>query len=153
MIEGGGPDDRSRIDIRDDRDDALDAFLADRIYEFNARATGLFDGRPLNGSIKDHAGKVIAAVTGHTWGGTCQVNYLWVDPSHRRLGLGRALMRAVEAEATRRNCTQVILFTHSFQAPAFYEALAYVRQATIANYPTGHAQLLFLKHLERARGA
>jgi len=63
--------------------------------------------------------------------------------------LGRALLHAVEAEARRRNCTQVILLTHSFQAPGFYERLAYLRQATIPNYPVGHAQLLYVKQLER----
>jgi ribosomal protein S18 acetylase RimI-like enzyme len=147
-IERSGADDRSPIDLRSDWDAALDAFLAERIYDFNARATGLFDGKALNGSIKDPSGNVIAAVTGHTWGGTCQVTSLWVDESHRRVGLGRALMHAVEAEARRRGCTQLILFTHTFQAPAFYERLGFLKQATIANYPAGHAQLLYVKGLE-----
>jgi ribosomal protein S18 acetylase RimI-like enzyme len=147
-IEWRGVGNPSRIDMRGDWDAELDAFLAERIYDFNSRTTGLFDGKALNGSIKDQSGKVIAAVTGHTWGGTCQVTSLWVDESQRRLGWGRALMHAVEAEARRRSCTQVILFTHTFQAPAFYERLGFLKQATIPNYPAGHAQLLYVKGLE-----
>jgi ribosomal protein S18 acetylase RimI-like enzyme len=61
--------------------------------------------------------------------------------------LGRALLRATEAEAVRRGCTQVVLWTHSFQAPAFYEQLGYARQATVPHYPNGHAQYLYLKSL------
>jgi len=135
------------IDLRSEWDADFDSFLAQRLYEFNSQVTGLFDGKPLVGSIKDSSGRIIAGVTGHTWGGTCQVTYLWVEESRRRLGLGRALLNAVEAEARRRNCTQVILLTHSFQAPGFYERLGYLHQATISNYPIGHAQLLYVKRL------
>lgn len=143
----------SDIDLRSEWDAGLDLFLAERIYEFNSRTTGHLDGKPVVGSIKDREGHVIAGVTGHTWGGTCQVTYLWVEESQRGLGLGRALLRAVEAEARRRHCTQVVLLTHSFQAPDFYQRLGYLRQAAIANYPIGHAQLLYVKQLGNGGGA
>ena len=135
------------IDLHSEWDADFDSFLSQRVYEFNSNVTGLFDGKALVGSIKDSSGRIIAGVTGHTRGGTCQVTYLWVDEPHRRQGLGRALLHAVEAEARRRTCTQVMLLTHSFQAPGFYERLAYLRQATISNYPVGHAQLLYVKQL------
>lgn len=135
------------IEIRGEWDTELESFLAERVYEFNSRTTGLFDGKAIAGSLKDGSGRIVAAVTGHTWGGTCQVTYLWVDEPKRGSGLGRALMKAVEAEARRRGCTQVIVFTHSFQAPGLYERLGYSRQATIPNYPSGHAQLLYIKQL------
>jgi len=131
----------------------LDAFLAERIYEFNAQATGLFDGEVFAASVKSQTDKVIGAVTGHTWGGTCQVTHLWVHESHRRKGLGVALMNAVESEAMRRGCRQVLLSTHSFQAPEFYERLGYKREASIEDYPKGHANVFYLKKLVRgARG-
>ena len=41
----------------------------------------------------------------------------------------------------------MLLFTHSFQAPAFYEALGYERRATIEQYPRGHAKYLYEKRL------
>jgi ribosomal protein S18 acetylase RimI-like enzyme len=141
------------IELRSKWDAALESFLAERIYEFNSRVTGLFDGKPFVGTINDESDRLVAAVTGHTWGGTCQVTYLWVDELQRRRGLGRALLHAVEAEARRRRCTQIILFTHTFQAPGFYERLAYLQKATIPNYPTGHAQLLYVKQLNAVDGA
>jgi ribosomal protein S18 acetylase RimI-like enzyme len=135
------------IAIRAEWDTTLESFLAERIYEFNSRTTGIHDAAAVTASVEDESGRVIAAVTGHTWGGTCQVTYLWVDETHRRRGLGRALLRAVEVEARRRRCAQVVLFTHSFQAPGFYEKHGYARNAAVDGYPAGHSQLLYVKHL------
>ena len=141
------------IELRSEWNSDLESFLAQRLYEFNSQATGQFDGTPITASVKDDAGRLIAAVTGHTWGGTCQVTYLWVDESQRGSGLGRALLTAIEEEARRRRCMQVILFTHTFQAPGFYERLGYSQRAQIPNYPSGHAQLLYVKPLDAADGA
>ena len=131
----------------------LDAFLAERIYEFNAQATRLFDGEVFAASIKGPAGEIIAAVSGHTWGGTCQVTHLWVHEAQRRKGLGVTLMNAVESEAMRRGCEQILLSTHSFQAPEFYERLGYKRAASIEGYPKGHANVFYLKKLASDDGA
>ena len=35
----------------------IEAFLADRIYEFNVKATGYADGRLLAGTIQDDTGR------------------------------------------------------------------------------------------------
>jgi ribosomal protein S18 acetylase RimI-like enzyme len=131
----------------------LEAFLAERLYEFNAQATGLFDAKILAGSIRGPNGEIIAAVSGHTWGGTCQVTHLWVHEKQRRKGLGMALMNAVESEALRRGCRQIVLPTHSFQAPGFYERLGYKRQGSIEDYPKGHANVFYLKKLANDDGA
>ena len=141
------PESGPSIELRSEWDTPLESFLAERIYEFNSHTTGLFDAKAVVGAIRDESSRVVAAVCGHTWGGTCQINYLWVDESHRKRGLGRALLRAVETEARRRRCTQIILSTHSFQAPGFYERFAYALKAVIPGYPQGHAQLVYVKQL------
>src|SRR5262245_11080843 len=126
------PMNHPHVELCDDRAcQELEAFLVDRIYEFNARATGYFDGRLVGGQLRNEAGEVIAAFNGHTWGGCCVVVHLWVHKTWRGRGLGRALMQAVEAEAVRRGCEQVVLSTHSFQAPGFYERLGYAKHAVI----------------------
>jgi ribosomal protein S18 acetylase RimI-like enzyme len=126
---------------------ALHSFLDERIYEFNVGATGHADGRPLGGVIKDDSGNIIAAIDGHSWGGCCHILHLWVHESRRRQGLGRALLQAAEQEAVRRGCARMLLMTHSFQAPAFYERLGYARLAEIPDYPRGHAEYIYLKRL------
>ena len=46
------------IEICDEREcQELDLFLVDRIYEFNARATGYFDGKLVGGRMRDETGQ------------------------------------------------------------------------------------------------
>src|SRR5689334_11248575 len=46
-----------------------------------------------------------------------KITHAWVHKRHRGKGLGRALVLAAESEALQRGCEQVVLMTHSFQAP------------------------------------
>jgi ribosomal protein S18 acetylase RimI-like enzyme len=137
----------SPIEFTQNQCHEIEAFLVERIYEFNSSATGLFDGEEYAATIRDPDGRIIAGVSGHTWGGCCQVSQLWVDESARHQGLGRSLMLAVETHALGKNCTQIILSSHTFQAPDFYRRLGYVEQARISGYPNGHADIHFMKHL------
>ena len=130
----------------------LEAFLVERIYEFNAQATGYFDGKLVGGRLRSESGEVIAAFNGHAWGGCCVVAHLWVHESQRGRGLGRALVQAAEAEARRRGCEQVVLSTHSFQAPAFYERLGYEKLAVIRGQPKGHANVVYGKCVKGRNG-
>ena len=128
-------------------DPQTQAFLADRIYEFNSNATGCFDGASFSGTQRDESGGIRAGIHGYTWAGCCYVSHLWVHESERGHGLGTALLRAAEAHATARGCKVAFLATHSFQAPAFYERLGYQRQAVVQDHPVGHASVLFAKRL------
>lgn len=141
---------RPPIVIETEFSSELDLFLDERLYEFNVRATRIDDGRMLFAKLEDETGAVIAGIAGHTWGGCCEITRLWVHASHRRQGLGRALLAAAEAEAIRRGCDRALLMTHSFQAPEFYEKLGYERRATVAEYPRGHAKYLYEKRLGAA---
>ncbi len=126
---------------------ALDAFLVERIYQFNAAATGFFDAQLLAGRIRNEDGEIIAAFNGHTWGGCCVIAHLWVHEAQRKRGLGKAILQAAEAEAIRRRCEQVVLSTHSFQASKFYERLGYDRRAEIDGWPKGHSEIIYVKAL------
>lgn len=123
------------------------AALDDAIDAFNARRTGIDDGRRLAIVLRDAGGTIYAGLHGHSWGGCCEVKVLWVAEGHRGRGLGRRLLQAAEDEALRRGCTQVVLTSHSFQAPGFYERLGYRRLATIPDYPRGHANVVLTKAL------
>jgi ribosomal protein S18 acetylase RimI-like enzyme len=127
------------------------AFLDDRIYEFNAEATGFFDGEEFAAAIRDASGCVVAGVSGHTWGRCCQVSQLWVHESARHQGVGRSLMLAVEAHAESKSCEIILLSSHSFQAPDFYQGLGYIEQGRIAGYPQGHSDIQFAKYLVREK--
>lgn len=136
------------ISIRDEAQyRALAAFLADRIYEFNANATGYFDGMLLAGCVRSDAGELIAGFNGHTWGGCCEVAHVWVHEQYRGRGLGALLLTSAEAEAIARGCVQLVLATHSFQAPGFYERMGYERRYTIEGRPKDHADIIYAKVL------
>ncbi len=95
--------------------------------------------------LRDAAQAVVAAAAGHTWGGTCELRQVWVDEPLRRQGIGRRLMAEVEAEARRRGCRQIVLTTHSFQAPQFYQKLGFGVVSEVADYPRGHSQVVLRK--------
>jgi ribosomal protein S18 acetylase RimI-like enzyme len=125
----------------------VESFLAERIYEFNAKATGSFDGLAFSATQRDSTGAILAGISGHTWAGCCYIAYLWVDESQRGKGLGTALMAAAEDHAMRMHCAVMFVATHSFQAPGFYERLGYVRQSLIADHPVGHCSMTLAKRL------
>jgi GNAT superfamily N-acetyltransferase len=132
-------------------DDRELADLLDReIYAFNVEATGSSDGRMLTLRAVDGAGRLVAGLSGWTWGGCAYVDVLWVSTEHRRQGLGTRLMDAAEQEAVARGCTLIVLSTHSFQAPDFYRARGYVQTGRTNDYPVGHAQIHLSLPLGRA---
>jgi ribosomal protein S18 acetylase RimI-like enzyme len=138
----------SGIELCDDGEHAeLEAFLAERIHDFNTRATGYFDAKLLGGRVRDGVGKVIGAFNGHTWGGCCVIAHIWVHRDWRGRGIGREMMRAAENIAARRGCEKIVLSSHDFQAPGFYERLGYERQAVILGWPRHHADILYAKPL------
>lgn len=123
------------------------AALDDEIYAFNRAATGFHDGRTLAALVRDETGALRAGLAGHTWGGCCEIRFLWVRESERRSGLGSALLAAAEREALARGCERMVLSTHSFQAPDFYARHGYVECGRADGYPRGHAQIYLTKSL------
>jgi GNAT superfamily N-acetyltransferase len=121
-------------------------YLEDRIYEFNSRETGIEDGEMLAFFVRQDD-RIVAGICGNTWGGTCELRQFWVEESQRHRGLGARLFAAAEQEARRRGCSQIVLMTFSFQAPAFYEKHGFEVVAAIDNHPYGHRNLLMRKRL------
>lgn len=121
-------------------------WLDERLYEFNVAATGLSDGRELALFVRDGTA-LRAGLTGVTWGGCCEIRQLWVHESLRGTGVGRRLMERAEALARERGCQQILVATHSFQAPGFYEKLGFVELSRAPEYPRGHAEILLRKAL------
>lgn len=124
-------------------------FLEDRLYEYYVGTTGINDGRSLGVFLRDDAGTIVAGAAGYTWGETCELRQVWVAAGMRRRGVGRRLMTEVQAEAVRRGCRQVVLTTHSFQAPEFYRKLGFEVVSEISDFPRGYSALVLRKPLSR----
>lgn len=127
-------------------------YLEDRLYEFNSGTTGITDGEWLAIFVRDEHGHIVAGICGNTWGDCCEIRQFWVEASRRRQGLGTRLLGAVENEARRRGCWQMILTTFSFQAPAFYAKHGFQVVAVVDDYPRGHQSLLLRKALAHRGG-
>jgi len=125
----------------------IDDYLSDRIDEFNVQATGYVDGEYFAAVHRNAAGTIRAGVSGYSWGGCCYVSNLWVSEALRGQGWGTSLLETVERDAGRRGCRFVILWTHSFQAPGFYERLGYELRAQVDDHPPGHKDLVYVKRL------
>ena len=122
-------------------------FLEERINEFNFAATGCYDGDLLSIFIRGERGEITGGIYGWTWGGTCEIRFLWVHADLRGQGIGRELLARAEAEALRRGCGQVVLDTHSFQAPKFYQKYGYEVVGVCEDNPRGYQKINLVKIL------
>ena len=121
--------------------------LEEQIHAFNVQATGISDGKLLALFLREADGATVGGVFGWTWGDSCYVRYLFIPEPLRGEGHGTRLMQAVEAEAKARGCNQIVLETHDFQAPRFYEGLGFAITGRVEEYPRGHQYLTMIKQL------
>ena len=113
-------------------------------------ALGLADEVDLAIFVRD-AGRVVAGISGWTWGDCCELQNLWVDPRLRGRGLATQLIAAAEAEAAARGCAQTVHFTYAFQARALYEQSGYELVGRVEDFPSGTDVLWYRKRLQPSR--
>ena len=131
----------------EDNPDPLDIEeLEAQIRREASDAMGLGDEVELAIFVRD-AGRVVAGISGWTWGDCCELQSLWVKPSLRGHGLATALIAAAEAEAAKRGCTQTVHFTYGFQARELYQRNGYELAGQVENFPTGTDVLWYRKRL------
>ncbi len=93
-------------------------------------------------------GEPLGGITGAVFGSTCELLHLFVAPAHRRRGLGTHLLDEAEAEARRRQCRRLIVFTHASQGAARYLRRGYREVGRVEDYPPGDVALWFEKDLQ-----
>jgi GNAT superfamily N-acetyltransferase len=120
--------------------------VVDRVRDETIAASGLAAEEELVVFARQD-GRLLGGCCGSTWGGTCELNSLWVDLRYRRQGLGGRLLAVAEDEARARGCHQAVLFTYQFQAPGFYEQRGYRIVGRVDDYPLGTPALWFHKSL------
>ncbi|HEU5088663.1 MAG TPA: GNAT family N-acetyltransferase, partial [Roseiflexaceae bacterium] len=123
------------------------AFLEDQINAYNIAVTGIDDWQAFAIFARDQANAIVAGISGGTWAGYLDIQYLWVSEALRGQGLGAQLLAAAEMEAMRRGCTQVLLDTHDFQAPEFYRKQGYELFGSFGGIGGRHTRYYFRKQL------
>jgi ribosomal protein S18 acetylase RimI-like enzyme len=79
-------------------------------------------------------GKVAATAMGGYEGHRGWVNYLGVDPAHRKKGLGRQMMQSLEEKLLEKGCPKLNLQvrTQNTEAMKFYERIGYKQDEVIS---------------------
>ena len=132
----------------EDHPDPLDLeVLEAHIRREASVALGLGEERDLAIFVRD-AGRVVAGISGWTWGDCCELQNLWVAPNLRGHGLATLLLAAAEAEAAARGCSQTVHFTYDFQARSLYERNGYQLVSRVEDFPSGTDLLWYHKRLQ-----
>ena len=120
--------------------------LRDQIDAFNDSHTRIGEpDRKLGIFVRDPAtGAVQGGVLGISYYRWLMLDIVFLPEAMRGGGLGRRLVQAAEAEASRRGCIGVWLLSYSFQAPAFYRRLGYEEIGELP-FPGGFQAVFFKK--------
>ena len=137
--------------VEDDPDPRDIGFLETQIRREASDSMRLGDEAELAIFVRED-GKIIAGVSGWTWGDCCELQSLWVEPGHRGRWLGPRLLAAAEAEAAARGCSQTVHFTYDFQARRLYEWAGYELVGRVEDFPSGADVLWYRKRLSPAGG-
>lgn len=138
---------RAAIHVEDQPSHNDIAFLEQRIIDFNYARANASDGRGLAAFVRGADGEIIAGISGYTWAGMAEIEFLWVHDQLRGQGIGAQLLAAVESEARSRGCALIITSTYSFQAPEFYQRHGYQIVGSLADCPPGHTNYWLRKDL------
>lgn len=127
---------------------AAEALIENSLHDFNRMQAGYVDSRPLAVLVCDPVtGDVVGGLLGKTSLGLFFIDLVFLPDMTRGKGVGSEMMRLAEAEAMRRGCTTVVLFTIWFQAPDFYARLGYQEVGRIECDPPGHTRVCMSKRL------
>jgi len=102
----------------------------------------------LNLVLKDHEGKIVGGILTSTLYWSLYLEVLWVDNKYRGLGYGRHLVLAAQKLAKKNGCITSHVYTFSWQAPDFYQAVGYKLIATYEGYHGGITELILMKRLD-----
>ena len=116
--------------------------------EYNRQMAGYVDARTLSVHVIDPAsGQVVGGLSGHTSLGLLFIDLFFLPEALRSNRLGTEIIEAAEAEAKQRGCSAAVLFTITFQAPAFYERRGYRALGRIECPPPGYTRICMTKTL------
>lgn len=92
-------------------------------------------------------GTVIGGAQGNVYWNGLEVDLLWVDEAHRRLGLARQLM--VRLEDFARAHDAVVAYLRTVDARPFYESIGYEVYGVLEDRPIGTVLYHMKKRLDR----
>ena len=93
-------------------------------------------------------GEIIAGIVAASISDTIEIDYLYVEETHREKGFGSMLLSEIEARAKRAGIHRILLNTYSFQAPDFYRKNGFEEIFEINPCFDQYSQYYFIKNLK-----
>ena len=140
-------DSRYPLVVDDSPEPADLALLEERVARAAIEAAQVGEDRPFGIFMRDDERRIVAGMSGMTWGGCCELHAMWVDESLRGRGFARALMAEAESVARRRGCSLVQFLAYDLLAPGLYERLGYESVGVVEGCPAGSAARWYRKRL------
>ena len=133
--------------VEDSPDLADLALLEERVTAAAVDAAGIGEDRPFGIFGRDGEGRIVAGISGMTWGRCCELHAMWVDAPLRGRGLARALMAGAESVARERGCVIVEFFAYDLLVAGLYERLGYETVGVIESFHGDSAARWYCKTL------
>ncbi|MDI9219642.1 GNAT family N-acetyltransferase [Pantoea sp. EA-12] len=117
------------------------------LNQYNDEAVGFNENKPLAVVVRDEHGVVLGGMLGRTYLGLLFIDLVYLPPEIRGKGIGSQILKCVEDEGRERGCKTAVLYTITFQAPAFYEKNGWQRFGEIPCLPEGTSRVFLRKDL------
>lgn len=137
------------IDVIENPEAELIAFLDAKIAEFNWAHWEVSERKAIAVKLSDEHGDVIAGAVGRTFGDWLMISTLWVSGVLRGQKVGSKILQKIELAAQARGCNKALLDTLNFQAMPFYEKHGYQVQWTQQGYPKTGCRYYMVKQLSK----
>jgi GNAT superfamily N-acetyltransferase len=132
--------------VTDTASDEARKIVDDGLAEHGVEQAGYWDARPLHVLAQDQAdGRVLGGFIGRTSLGLMFIELAFLPKELRNRGLGTRMLQMAEEEAVRRGCRGGVLYTISFQAPAFYERHGWREIGRVPCHPPGVSRIFMTK--------
>lgn len=137
--------------LTDIADDEAHRIVDEELAGHGVEQAGYWDARPLYVLARDPSNeRILGGMIGRTSLGLLFIELVFLPPELRNRGTGTRMLYMAEEEAVRRGCRAGVLYTISFQAPAFYERHGWREFGRIPCHPTGTSRIFMTKDLSRA---
>ena len=136
---------KPRITTHEEVTPEVAAAIEGGVMEFNFTEGPMQGAAQVFASATTDEGDLVGGASGRRWGNYCELLYLWVQPAHRRHGLGSELLQAFEQLAASHGCKVFILDTFTFQAPEFYRKHGYAVAHEMPGFPQGNTKYTMRK--------
>jgi len=136
------------LSLTDVADDEAHRIVNEGIAGHAVEQAGYWDARPLYVLARDPSDdRILGGIIGRTSLGLMFIELVFLPHELRNRGVGTRMLHMAEEEAVRRGCRAAVLYTISFQAPAFYERHGWREFGRVDCHPPGTSRIFMTKDL------